>query len=233
MTTDLRALNLETIAVVNDDPDEAQSLGISIKTYGSSSVLFTSGFDNVDSFVNMIREKASGVLCDHRLSVRTDAKFSGAEAVAKCFGLKIPAILVSEYLNEDIYTTIRLFRRKVPVVIHRDNVTKQSIVEGFDNCLKEINNICPSYRKPRRAFVQIHRLTEDSGIKIVEAFVPQWNPLKAVCFPSSLLGDLDNDDVKSDTLFIANVNIGSRSADELFFDNFELAPEPDDNDGLA
>jgi hypothetical protein len=63
--------------------------------------------------------------------------------------------------------------------------------------------------------------------------VPQWNPLKAVRFPSSLLGDFESDDLKSDTLFIANVNIGARSADELFFDNFELAPEPDDDNGLA
>jgi len=233
MITDLKELKLDRIAIVNDDPDEAQSLGISIETYGSSSVLFTNGFDNVDRFVNMIREKATGVLCDHRLSVRTDAKFSGAEAVAKCFDLKIPAILVSEFIDLDMYTTIRLYRRKVPVVIHRDDVTKQSIVEGFGDCLQEINSISPHHRKPRRALVQIHRLTEDSGIKIVEAFVPQWNPLKAVRFPSSLLGDLDNDNVKSDTLFIANVNIGARSAEELFFDDFELAPEPDDDDGLA
>lgn len=233
MTTDLRGLDLERIAVVNDDPDEAESLGICIEAYGSSSVLFTDGFANVDSFVNMIQKKAAGVLCDHRLSVRTDAEFSGAEAVAKCFDLKIPAILVSEYIDEDIYTTIRLFRRKVPVVIHRDNVTKQSIVEGFENCLQEINNICPFYRKPRHAFVQICRLTEDSGIQVVEAFVPQWNPHRAVRFPRALMGEFDNDLLKPETLFTANVNIDARTSEELYFENFKIAPEPDPNDGLA
>jgi hypothetical protein len=33
--------------------------------------------------------------------------------------------------------------------------------------------------------------------------------------------------------FIADVNISAEDGDDLFFENFREAPEPDPNDGLA
>ncbi len=36
-----------------------------------------------------------------------------------------------------------------------------------------------------------------------------------------------------DVWLLANVNVGARIAEELFFENIELAPEPRANDGLS
>jgi len=99
--------------------------------------------------------------------------------------------------------------------------------------LNEIKNHLPPYRKPRRALVRIVGTSVDSNIDIVEAFIPQWNLHKAVRFPLSLFGNVKKDDIKPNMLFIADINIGARDTQELFFENFELAPEPDPNDGLA
>jgi hypothetical protein len=104
--------------------------------------------------------------------------------------------------------------------------------DGFEICRSEFKNKIPSFRKPYRAMVRVVELGTDSGVSFVEAFVPQWNPQKAVRFPACLLGKLE-EIVKPDMLFIAKINIGARNAEELFFEEFEIAPEPDPNDGLA
>jgi hypothetical protein len=233
MIESLSELNLDTIAIIDDDIENAESLGINITTCGAEPRLFTEEFGSLDDLLHNVTRSASAVLCDNRLNVRRSATFCGAEAVARWHKLRFPAILVSEFTDLDMNTTIREWRRNIPVVIPRDQISRRALIDGFAVCRQEISNNLPAFRKPRRAMVRISRLGNDSGTQYVEAFVPQWNPLKAVRFPRSLLGELGGNDLTSDMLLIADVNIGARSADELFFDDFQIAPEPDSDDGLA
>ena len=229
MINSLPDLGLNTIAIIDDDTENAKALAINVETCGSEPFVYTGEFEDINSLLEEVIQKANGVLCDNRLGYRTRAKFLGVDAVASWFDRKFPAILVSEFTDRDSNISIRRLRRKIPFVIPQDRINKQSIIEGFIVCQQEINHQPPSFRKPRRTIVHI----ADFGDDYVDSFIPQWNPHRAVTFPRSLLGKYDNNEIKIGMLFIADVNIGARSADELFFDNFELAPEPDDDDGLA
>ncbi len=229
MINSLTELGMSTIAIVDDVLENAEALSVSVEICGCKPLIFTDNLEDLNSLLEEIMQKANGVLCDNRLGYQTRAAFWGVEAVAGWFDRKFPAILVSEYTDRDSKISIRRLRRKIPFVIPQDMVDKQSIIEGFIVCQQEINDQPPSFRKPRRTIVHI----ADFGDDYVESFIPQWNPHRAVTFPRSLLGKYDNNEIKIGMLFIADVNIGANSADELFFDNFELAPEPDDNDGLA
>ena len=220
---------MHTVAIVDDDPENVEALKFCLETAGSKIIAFTDNFQNMNSLLEEIMRRANGVLCDNRLNYRTTANFTGAEAVANWFDLKFPAILVSEFTDQDINTTIRSFRRKIPFVIPQDHIDIQKIITGFAICKQEIANQPPPFRKPIRAIVQVVKFTNNS----VETYVPQWNPHRVVTFPRSLLGKYKNKDLTRGTLFIADVNIGANNSDELFFENFELAPEPDDADGLA
>jgi hypothetical protein len=60
-----------------------------------------------------------------------------------------------------------------------------------------------------------------------------WNPYRVVRFPASLMSIDLQDVLTSETRLFARVNIGAENADDLYFRDFELAPEPDDDDGLA
>ncbi len=233
MIDKLSEIDLGTIAIVDDNKNSAEALSVNVETCGSKAITFVEDFSDLDALITRVMEKANGVLCDHRLGFGASATFSGAKAVAEWYDHQFPAILVSEYTDLDMYTTIREYRRKIPVVIPRDTIGRQSLIEGFCICLDEIKSVTPAYRKPRRAFVRIVGTSSDSNIDIVEAFIPQWNLHKAVRFPLSLFGNLEKDNIKPGMLFIADINIGARVPQELFFENFELAPEPDPNDGLA
>lgn len=233
MIEKLSEIDLNTIAIVDDNMQNAEALSVNVETCGSKAITFVEDFSDLDALIKKVMEKSNGVLCDHRLGYGTPATFSGAKAVASWYDHQFPAILVSEYTDLDMYTTIRKYRRKIPVAIPRDTISKKNLIEGFIICLNEIKNHLPPYRKPRRALVRIVGTSVDSNIDIVEAFIPQWNLHKAVRFPLSLFGNVKKDDIKPNMLFIADINIGARDTQELFFENFELAPEPDPNDGLA
>ena len=47
------------------------------------------------------------------------------EVVSCLYALKIPAILVTQYLDQDYDDTIRRWRRNVPVLIDRDNINPE------------------------------------------------------------------------------------------------------------
>lgn len=230
MTTNLSELNINRVAVVDDDPENVEAFAYIVQNCRCEAVRYPNEFGSMRQLLENVSKIADGVLCDHRLSFKSPASFTGAEAVASWIDMKFPAILISAY---DFDATIKLYRRKIPVVISKDLITSTTIIEGFSICSQEIRNVLPPFRKPRRAIVRIVGFDPESKIHLVEAFVPQWNPLKAVRFPRSLMGDLASIDLKPDMMFIADVNIDARNVDELFFDNFELAPEPDPNDGLA
>ena len=83
MIETLPELNLNMIAIVDDDPENAASLGYNIITCGGKPVLFKDGFTSLDDLVCKVANSANAVLCDNRLNVRKSATFCGAEAVAR------------------------------------------------------------------------------------------------------------------------------------------------------
>jgi len=232
MITCLSDLNLNTIAIVDDDPENAETYSINVEHGGGKAITFTENLGDLEPLLQEVEAKANGVLCDHRLGHRTLATFTGARAVAEWFKHKFPAILVSSYVNLDMHTTIREWRRYIPVVIDKDAITKEAIIKGFADCKQELASNLPTYRKPRRAIVMVVDSGEYAGAEYIDAIVAQWSRMP-VRFPKSLLGQLESHSIEMGMRFIADVNIGARSAEELFFENFELAPEPDPNNGLA
>ncbi len=90
-----------------------------------------------------------------------------------------------------------------------------------------------SSRKSYRTIVRITNIDEKSHERVVDAFIPGWNPRKAVRFPASLVPEHLQDALKPNRCLFAHVNIGAEKSDDLYFEKFELAPEPDENDGLA
>ena len=81
--------------------------------------------------------------------------------------------------------------------------------------------------------LRITNITDESNEQVVDAIIPSWNPRWAVRFPVSLIPSGFHDILAPDVAFFAQVNIGAERSDDLYFREFELAPEPDDDDGLA
>jgi hypothetical protein len=233
--TYLQSLNDSKIAIVDDDKGLAEATAWDIQEAGYEPFFLVEGyFTDVNELASRIAENAQGAVCDHRLSNSGLANFSGAELVAALYDRKLPSLLISQYIEMDTSLSIRRWRRKIPVLLSRDEADASSISKGIEDCRLELRGDIPSTRRPHRTIVRITNIDKASNERVVDAFVPGWNPHKAIRFPASLIPEEIRDDaLKPGVRLFAHVNIGADKSDDLYFDKFELAPEPDDDDGLA
>jgi hypothetical protein len=233
--TALQALPNKKIAIVDDDKILAKATAWDIEEAGYEPFLLVDGyFTDVNKLVSLIVENAQGAVCDHRLSNSRLANFYGAELVAALYEQKLPSLLITQYIEMDTSLSIRRWRRKIPVLLSRDEADASSISKGIEDCRLELRGDIPSTRRPYRTIVRITNIDKESNERVIDAFVPGWNPHKAVRFPASLIPEEIRDEVlKPGVRLFAHVNIGADKSDDLYFDKFELAPEPDDDDGLA
>lgn len=227
-------LNDRKIAIIDDDKDLAELTAWEVEEAGYKPFLLNERhFFKVNDLVSLIREKTQGAVCDHRLMNSGFANFYGAELVANLYDLKFPSLLITQYTEMDTSFSIRKWRHKIPVLLSREEADASSIAKGIEDCILELSGKIPSTRKPRRTIVRITNIDKEYGEGVVDAFVPAWNPYKAVRFPISLIPENIKDLLKPNIRLFVHVNTGAEKSDDLYFEKFELAPEPDEDDGLT
>jgi len=211
------------IAIVDDDRGEAKVAELEVEDAGFKPFIVEGGpFQKVEDLVSLISSKAHAAICDHRLGHSGFANFSGANLVARLYDLQIPALLISQYADIDNSIPIRTCRDKIPVLLNRDETDASSIARGIEYCVNELHGQIASTRKPHRTLLRI----EDIGQDAIDVIIPGWNPHRAVRLPKSLLPrSLGRSHLKRGVRLFAQVNIGAEKASELYFKNFEVAPE--------
>jgi len=224
---------IQRIAIVDDESTDAQIPGREVEAAGFEPIILERHFRSIQELAAFIKAEAQGALCTHRLADYGFAPFYGAKLVASLYDLKIPAVLITQYADLDKNVSIRKWRDKIPVLLSRDEADADSILQGIAECASELHGDIPYTRRPHRTLVRITNVTNESSEKVVDAVIPGWNPYRAVRFPISLLPTNLRDKLAPDVHFFAYINIGAEKAEDLYFRNFELAPEPDDDDGLA
>jgi FixJ family two-component response regulator len=236
-------MNIKKIAIVDDNQNARSTLASMLQLVGFEPFLVESKFTSINSLSQYIRENSQAVICDHRLKFNGFATFDGAELMPSLYSENFPSILMTQYIDE-ISVSVRKYRDKIPVVLEREelvdpNTIADTVEKGFDICLQEFQGRISSKRRIHRTLINIVNITSDSGEDVVEVFVPSWNPYHAVRFPVSQIPDELMHTVKSslgqneELCLFACVNTGAEKADDLYFTRFELAPELDENDGLA
>lgn len=225
--------NIQKIAIVDDDKSEAEMAGWEVKEAGFEPFIVDGQFQKLEELSQIILSEAQGALCDHRLAHFGFANFLGAKLVAHLYDLKIPAILITQYADIDKGVSIRNWRDKIPVLLNRDEADASSITHGLEDCLKELHGQLPNSRKPYRVLLRIKDVGTESNLRVIDAIIPSWNPLKAVRFPASLIPEDLQTYINVGARFVAQVNIGTEKSEDLYFKDFELAMEPDNDDGLA
>jgi hypothetical protein len=229
-----QVLNDIKIAIIDDDKSLAEVTAWEVEEAGYQPFLLDNRhFRNVSDLVSLVRENTQGAVCDHRLSNSGFANFYGAELVANLYDWKFPSLLITQYTEMDTSFSIRKWRHKIPVLLSREEADASSIAKGIEDCTLELSGKIPSTRKPRRTIIRITNIDEESHEHVVDAFVPGWNPHKAVRFPASLIPENIRAVLKPNIRLFAHVNTGAEKSDDLYFEKFELAPEPDEDDGLA
>lgn len=214
------------IAVVDDSLDDMRRTSILLEDAEFEPVAIKPPFDTLDSLLQVVVEKASGLVCDHRLSHGAAVPFTGAQVVAASNRRHIPAVLITGYADLDEQTSIRRWRSSIPCMLR-----KRFDPEAIDRALQiahreQLVGPAPD-RVAHRTVVRVLRVDQIGAERIVEVIVVAWDPVDAVILPADIITSRVG--LSAETLpgmrFMANVNIHAKNSEELFFDGFEVAPK--------
>lgn len=225
--------SIERVAIIDDDQHEANVMSVLVEDAGFKPKILENRFDSPRELAEAIRNEAQAAVCDHRLRHHDYARFDGAALVAQLYELRIPSLLVTQFINIDADVSIRRWRHRVPALLRRDEADSERIRQGLMVCFQELAGNPPPDRKPWRTMVRVEGIGRESGEDVIDAIVPSWNPREAVRFPCSLLPTQLRGDVQEGFRLLARVNIGAKDATDLFLYDFERAPEPDSDNGLG
>lgn len=214
------------IAVVDDSLDDLRRTSILLEDAEFEPVAINPSFDTLDSLLQVVAEKAVGLVCDHRLSHGAAVPFTGAQVVATSNQRHIPAVLITGYADLDEQTSIRRWRSSIPCMLR-----KRFDPEAIDRALQiahreQVVGPAPD-RVAHRTVVRILRVDQIGAERIVEVIVVAWDPIDAVLLPADIITSrirhLSLEELPG-MRFMANVNIHAKNSEELFFDGFEVAP---------
>lgn len=228
---------MKKIAIVDDDYDCRESLAILVEDAGYVPELIEGTFGNEKGLlINEIkRRNVFGVISDHRLSHGHLANFYGSELLASMYDLKIPSILITQFLDLDADTSIRKYRDKLPAVIGRGTQNPELITQLLDFSKKEIVDGRTVSRKPHRALIRIDDYGSGFQEGIIEGVVTNWNSESTVKFPVELIPENVRKQMNCSDInrLIAFVNTGASSPNDIFITDIHLAPRLEDINELS
>ncbi len=223
------------VFIIDDEKDFANAAFWDVEEAGYEPVLIVEGsFTDIDDLISQISEDTYGVLCDQRLRKSGFANFDGSDLVATLYDRKIPAILNTQFYEMDKDVPIRKLRHKIPVLLSKSNLNKSTIKAGLETCLSEFGGTFSSDRKPYRNIVRIIDFDANYREDVVDVIIPSWKPETPVPLPLSLIREwIFNFEPEIGTRLIANVNSGAENPEDLYFTDFEVAPTPEEIDGIS
>jgi hypothetical protein len=117
---------------------------------------------------------------------------------------------------------MRQYLRRIPVLIHTDDINPDSIAKGLENCIREFNNDFLPTRRPWRTMVRVEDVDENTVPKMFFAVLPGWHSSDKIRLPLDLIPSELHNKIKPGVRFHAQVNKGAENQDDLYFDNFQF-----------
>lgn len=235
LESDMQASSQKKIIVIDDEKDSAETAAWDLEEAGYKPILIVDGsFRNVDELVSKIPQDTSAVVCDQRLRKSGFATFEGSDLIAALYDLKIPAILNTQYFDIDD-VPIRKHRHKIPVLLSKqyDILNEETLGAGIQKCKAEFEGNFSKDRKPYRTIVRVLDIDTNYRDNVVDVVISGWRPDIPVPLPLALIREWIDFEPHIGDLLIAKVNVGAEKAEDLYFTDFEIAPNPEDVDEFS
>lgn len=179
---EVRGHQIETVAIVDDDPASRTSLAMCIDASPVSSFLVDGPLAGLEVAYQLIQSEAQGCICDHQLQAKGPyAQFSGAELAAWNNQHDLPSILCTQYFGSDAQMPlIRAYLKYLPVLCRPEQLEDpEDIVEAFEACASELTGSFSPERRSWRTQVVVEEV--DDGDRTVNVSLPAWqvdNPVR-------------------------------------------------------
>jgi hypothetical protein len=221
MSSDLGSNKIRRVDIVDDKPDVRKVIAICVREAELEAVVENDQLPPLEHFVSAAMNKADAGICDHRLNLGRYAQFDGAQAVARFYDLKWPALLCTTWSKADM-DAMRLYRRRIPILIHTDDLNPDTMAMGFEYCIREFESDFSPSRRPWRTLVRIEEVDKDMVPPMFFAVLPGWHSSDKIRLPLSLIPPELQTQIKPGARFHAQVNKGAENQDDLYLDEFEF-----------
>lgn len=218
MSIALAGREIKNILIVDDDPEARDAFSEIITDMGLIPICELGPLDDLEAFVKLVPKKADAVFADYRLKPRNYAVFEGDFLVANCFRHDIPAVLCTSYEAADFMLDRKLVR-EIPVLLRNTNPEPDDIEGALEKCISELQGHVTPSRRPWRSLVRVYDIDIDRGFFYV--IVPGWDARAKIRLDLENVPGEIQELVKPGKRFHAQVNIGAKSAYELYFDEWE------------
>jgi hypothetical protein len=223
MAIEIGQHSISRVHVIDDDASVRESYCENVQDMQLEPVEVHS----VEDFNYLIRQMDplhDGMICDYQLTAGKYSRVNGDVVASEAFKQGIPVILCTSY--HPMTTLVGELRQFIPMVIHPNDLSKAAVEHAFGLCIAEREGRFVDTRKACRTLIRIEGI-EEFGEKIrLSVQIPAWKSTGIVVdvrrsdFPilqevTSLLDKL------SDFRATAEINLGARSADELYFSNWK------------
>jgi hypothetical protein len=221
MSLNLGGNTITRVDIVDDKPDARKVMAMSVDEASLIPVLESNQLPPLSQFVTAAIGKTDAAICDYKLSLGKYAQFNGAEAVAMFYDRKWPALLCTTYGKSDI-DAMRVYRRKIPVLIRTDDLNPDTIAIGLECCIREFKSEFSPSRRPWRTLVRIEDVDEQMVPPMFFVVLPGWSSSDKVRLPLDIVPTSLREKIKPGVRFHAQVNKGTENQDDLYFVNFEI-----------
>lgn len=220
MSVVIAGRRIQKVRIVEDDPHTRASLAETVTDAKFEPVLEEGPLPDLKDFTKSAIRDTDAFIFDHYLKKKQYAPFDGAEAVAFLYK-KSPSLLCTTW-GKAVIDTMRVYRRRIPVLIRSDDLDLDTITVGFEYCIREFNgNFSPS-RRPWRTLVRIEEVDEEMKPPMFFVVLPGWYSSDKIRLPLDLIPPDLRKKIKPGVRFHTQVNKGAENQDDLYFDNFEF-----------
>jgi hypothetical protein len=182
--------------------------------------------NDLEQFLNA--EKVRMIMCDNRLFEHGNyASYYGAAVVAVGYRSGRGGVLITAYENTDTELSIRENRRWIASLLHSSELSPSTLHSALLQADHEARNkIMPRERIPYRTIMTIKDIVNKGEKSVVKVVMSQWEPRTEVGFPLDMLPQHMRASALPGNMFIAQVNVEAKRAEDIYFYKFEL-PNPD------
>jgi hypothetical protein len=211
---------IKRVTIVEDDPCNRRSLAEIVADAKFVPVPEDGPLCDLKSFTKGAMRNTDAFIFDHHLKQSQYAPFDGAEAVASLYK-KSPSLLCTTW-GKAYIDAIRVYRRKIPILIRTDDLNPDTIAIGFEYCIREFESDFSPSRRPWRTLVRVEDVDEQLRPPIFYVVLPGWYSSDKISLPLYLIPSGLRQNIKQGVRFHAQVNKGAENQEDLYFDNFEF-----------
>jgi CheY-like chemotaxis protein len=221
MSIDFGGNTISRVGIVDDKSDVRKIMAISVSEADLTPVVEDGPLPPLEQFVTSSIKKSDAIICDYKLNLGKYSQFNGAEAVARFYELKQPALLCTTWGKAEI-DAMRVYRRKIPILVRTDDINPDTIAKGFEYCIREYKNDFSPVRKPWRTLVRIEEVDDQMFPPMFFVVLPGWYSSDKIRLPIDIIPPELREKINPGVRFHAQVNKGTEDQDDLYFDNIEI-----------